>query len=431
MATLGQHRNWFLGNSLRAVTNALTILLVLAVFATPSAQTQTFKVIHSFTGGQDGEAPLAGLTIDQAGNLYGTTFAGGLGSCTGFYGNGCGVVFRLAHSATGWIFKPLYSFLGGKDGAGPIDRVGFGHRRGTLYGTTSTGGVGCDSMGCGTVFSLTPPSNIRHHQWIKTVLYSFSGGSDGAGPDEVVFDKMGAIYGTTSGGGLNNCSGGCGTAYKLTPAAGTWTESILYAFTNNADGEYPNAPLIFDKAGNLYGTTFMGSSQNYGAVFQLKPLGHGWVENTLYQFQGGSDGGRPAAGLIFDSSGSLVGATTYAGAGFGGTVFDLKPSNGNWTFSLLYSFAGQNGGGPSATLVMDAAGSLYGTTERLGAYGSGTVFKLTLVNGTWMQTVLHDFTGGKDGYFPFSNVVFDRKGNLYGTATFSQGGGGVVWEIAP
>src|SRR5271166_2917290 len=163
------------------------------------------------------------------------------------------------------------------------------------------------------------------------------------------------------------------------------------------------------------------------------------TENVLYRFQDGSDGAVPFGGVIFDNSGNLYGSTLVHGLGGGGTVFELSPANGNWTFSLLYSFIG-SGFGPAASLTMDAAGNLYGTTDKNGAFGAGTVFKLTPSGGSWKYTSLHDFTGGSDGGNPFSNVTFDANGNLYGrtsaggdTSGDCQGlvGCGVVWEITP
>lgn len=408
---------------------ALTIVVLLAFAVTQSAQAQTYTVVHNFTGGQDGASPRAGLTPDAAGNLYGTTYSGG---------SGYGTAYELTHNGSGWSFNLLYSFGGGNDGAGPFARVNIGPNGG-LYGTTRSGGggTGCnryDYDGCGTVFSLQPPPNAYPPaSWTDTVLYRFSGGSDGAHPaaGDLIFDQAGSIYGDTYQGG----SSGCGAVFKLTRSGSSWTEGVLYAFTGGIDGCFAHA-VTFDQLGNLYGTGWIGGTHSLGTVFELTPSGPPWTENTLYSFQGGTDGQVPVAGVIFDGSGNMYGSTSQAGQGGGGTVFELTPSGGGWTFSTLHGFSGSNG--PEATLVMDRGGSLYGTTNGDGLYGYGSAFKLTPSGGgTWTYTSLHDFTGGSDGANPFSNLVFDASGNLYGTASAGgtgsacSGGCGVVFEITP
>jgi uncharacterized repeat protein (TIGR03803 family) len=278
-------------------------------------------------------------------------------------------------------------------------------------------------------------------------LHAFTGTSDdGAFPEhgDLTFDQAGNIYGTTSAGDMQ----GAGTVYELTPSGSGWTEKVIYPFTGGQDGEYPYAGVIFDKAGKLYGTTYVGGhlalqcnsfggSYGCGTVFQLTPSGSGWTENVIYDFQGGgSDGFSPIAGLIFDQSGNLYGTTSNGSSEYGGTAFELSPSNGAWIFSPLYSFIGSFFGacGPYANLVMDAAGNLYGTTYCSGGYAFGSVFKLTPSSPTWIYTSLHDFTGGNDGRWPISNVTFDASGNLYGTASGGlgcSGACGTVWEITP
>jgi uncharacterized repeat protein (TIGR03803 family) len=400
----------------------LAVVLVLTAAITQPAQAQTYSVIHNFTGGQDGANPEAGLTLDKAGNLYGTAAGGGAG-------NG-GTVFSLAHKGSGWFMNPLYSFQGGSDGDFPMARVIFGPD-GNLYGTTFLGGVeGCDNgQGCGTVFNLRPqPTACKTAlcPWTETVLYRFTQGDDGGDPfGEVVFDKAGNIYGTAYNGGVV----GNGVVYELVPSNGGWTETVLYSFAGGSDGEGPQAPVIFDTEGNLYGTTIFGGSGNNGTVFQLTPSASGWTEKVLYRFQNGSDGHKPLGRSVFDRLGNLYGTTENGGAGNGGTVVELTPLDGNWTYNLVYSFAGSGG---SDDLVMDAAGNLYGTTYSDGAYGWGSAFKLTPSNGGWTYTSLHDFTGGNDGGNPIGGLVFDANGNLYGT---TYGGGkyraGLVFEITP
>ncbi len=424
---------------------AIAILFLLTLIAVPGARAQTFSAIHSFSG-PDGANPLAGLTVNRAGNLYGTTWAGGTASC--YFKFGCGTVFKMKHAGSGWILTPLYSFSG-SDGLGPEARVIFGPN-GTLYGQT-TYGQG-DYCSCGDVFNLKPrPTHPASpfSPWDDTVIHQFyPGAGEGDEPaGDIVFDSAGNLYGTTELGGDDSfCGGlGCGTVYQLTPSNGGWIETVLYEFHDANDGEYPSGGVIFDPAGNLYGTASQtGIGAGAGSIFQLTPSGSGWKFNLLYDFSNGNDGGFPVAGLIFDSSGNLYGATSYGGANGGGTVFEFSPSNGGWTLNTLYSFSkvGNSPRGPVASLTMDAAGNLYGTTNGDGAYGYGNVFKLTRSNGSWTYTSLHDFTGGSDGANPVSSLVFDAQGNLYGTTNL---GGlsraacsgtttyqcGVVFEITP
>jgi uncharacterized repeat protein (TIGR03803 family) len=265
--------------------------------------------------------------------------------------------------------------------------------------------------------------------WNETLLYGFLGSSDGGVPlyGDLIFDHAGNIYGTASRGGSGN-----GVVYEMMRSGGGWTEQPIYAFSGSPDGAIPYAGLVFDNAGNLYGTTTQGGTGS-GTVFELSPSGSGWTERVIYSFAGGSDGGYPTGGLISDQSGNLYGSTSNGGTGGGGTVFELTPSGGgNWAYNLLYSFTGGTQCGPWGTLFMDVAGSLYGTTMCDGANNDGSVFKLTNSGSSWTYSSLHDFTGGDDGKDPYGNVAFDTAGNLYGTA--SSGGEysvGVVWEITP
>jgi uncharacterized repeat protein (TIGR03803 family) len=271
--------------------------------------------------------------------------------------------------------------------------------------------------------------------WSENVLYAFKGDGDGdddgSNPIGLLFDQAGNIYGTTSGGGAY----GGGTAYELSSSGGGWTETVLQVFGGASNGSIPyRSVMVFDNAGNLYGTTYLGGSNNYGTVFQLTPSGAGWIENVIYSFTGGNDGRYPYAGLIFDQSGNLYGATSDGGTGGGGTVFELSPSGDDWTYSVLYGITGPLGGqcGPAWALAMDAGGNLYDTTQCDGASNLGSVFELTNTGGSWTYTSLHDFTGGGDGGYPASSVMFDKSGNLYGTTSqYGTNGQGVVWEITP
>jgi uncharacterized repeat protein (TIGR03803 family) len=413
---------------------------------TQSALAQTYTVLHSFTGAPDGANPVVGLTVDKCGNLYGTTWFGGNtgGNCGPM---GCGTVFRLRRSGSGWTFASLYKFSR-PDGLGPQGRVAFGPD-GTLYGTTANGQG--DSCSCGNVFNLKPSPTRPQTPlipWVETVIHQFSA-SPGEGIDptgDLAFDPAGNLYGTTVAGGYwNHCGGGigCGTVYELTPSAGAWTENVIYTLKGGTDGTYPSDGVVLDSSGNLYVTSSEGhydDNAQWGAIFELSPSGSGWTETTLYDFQNGA-GIFPQGGLIRDTAGNLYGATpATGGSGGGGTVYQLTLSNGGWSFQNLYTLTGGSGrSGPFGKLLMDAAGNLYGTTHGEDAYNKGSVFKLTPGNGGWTLTSLHDFTGGSDGANPEDGLVMDANGNLYGTtyvggtasANCQEYQCGVVFEITP
>ena len=423
-------------NSVLRTSLCVALLATAFALALP-AQAQTFAVLHNFTGGGDGANPYAGVTADRAGNLYGTAAAGGH--------LGYGDVFKLTHSGSGWTLNPIYSFQGG-DGAGPLARVIVGPD-GALYGTTSTGGQG---GGSGTVFRLTPPATACKTvlcSWTETVLHSFEGGhNDGAYPGygDVAFDSAGNLYGTTiyGGPGSDGCndSDNCGTVYEVAHQNGDWNESVIWYFAQGIIlGFWPYNGVILDSAGNVYGgVTWVGD------VYELTPGqgGSGWSATILYNFANQGTGG-PEGGLIFDHAGNLYSTTSIGGSGGGGSLFELSPSGGVWTLTTLYSFnySGSNEmPGPSSTLTMDASGALYGNTYAEGAYGYGSIFKLTPSQGSWTYTSLHDFTGGSDGGYPWGQVILDANGNVYGTTTvggstvgscYQNLGCGVVFEITP
>jgi uncharacterized repeat protein (TIGR03803 family) len=374
-------------------------------------------VLHNFTGGSNGANPYVGLTLDRAGNLYGTTLYGGR--------SGAGTVYKLSPHGSSWVFATLYEFSGGNDGGFPASRVAIGSD-GTLYGTANL-----DGGFSGVVFKLQPPPHFSPRilsPWTETVLFTF-GNDNGAAPQgDLIFDATGAIYGTTI---VTACC--YGTVYKLNPSGSGWTQSVLYQFTDPNVG-LPLAGVIFDQAGNLYGTT----SNHSGAVFELTPSGSGWSEQTLHEFSGGTDGYVPYGGLIFDANGNLYGTTFEGGGGSGcgsagcGTVFELTPSGGGWTESVPFSFSYADGVAPMDSLVIDSSGNFYGTASDGGRHSYGTVFKLTPGSGGLTETHLYDFFGGNDGASPYGNVILDANGNLYGT-TYAGGayGYGVVFEITP
>jgi uncharacterized repeat protein (TIGR03803 family) len=387
---------------------AFTFVLAFAAFASPIVQSQTFSVVHSFTGGTDGGNPAAGLVMDSSGNLYGTTSSGG--------NSGAGTVFEVSSTGAETV---LYNFTGGVDGGDPeASLILLGK---TLYGTTVSGGA----SGAGTVFEVTLEGT-------ETVLYSFTGKTDGAAPGaSLLRDSAENLYSTTNLGGAD----GNGTVFKLvrpTTRGAVWTEQVLHSFGANNDGTNPVAGVSFDTAGNLYGTTSAGGTYGYGNVFQLTPSGSGWTENILHQFELLSDGGTPYAGLVLDKSGNLYGATTDGGGGGsdgGGTIFEMSPSADGWSFTVLYSLPGWGISGSFRYLFV-ASGRIYGTTHCDGANSAGTVFELTHSAKGWTYTSLYVFTGGTDGLFSFSNPVLDRVGDLYGTTRYGgQFGYGVVFKV--
>lgn len=384
----------------------------------------------------DGAAPFGDLLVDATGSLYGTTAGGGAPTSNCPYG--CGTVFKLSRDgAGGWIETVLHSFGEGTDGMFPFSDLMM-DASGALYGTTTGGGANrfgnyeCRE-GCGTVYMIAPDGAGG---WTETVIYNFAGGADGAVPyGGLIADAAGALYGTTHyGGNFEACPGyGCGTVFKLTPGAGGWTKSILHTFSGGADGADPRSGLIFDETGALYGTTIVGGSSatcsGCGTVFKLAPDGlGGWTKTTLHHF-GGADGTYPNAGLIADAAGALYGTTEHTDVYGAGAIYRLSPGGGGgWTFSVLHTFSGgADGAFPLSRLAIDAAGVLYGTTYGGGTfevcgtpgyddYGCGTVFKLTPDgSGGWTHSIVHAFTGEADGNNPRAGLIADASGMLYGT----------------
>ena len=231
-------------------------------------------------------------------------------------------------------------------------------------------------------------------------------------------------------------TGNNGVVFKLTHSGSGWTQSVLHSFTNSPDGSAPISGLTFDANGNLYGTTDQGGVNNVGTVYELSPSGSNWTEQVLYTFQGSNDGEIPYAGVVLDPEGNLYGDTELGGAGDGGTVFELMPSNGNWTFSVLYSPVLNGLGGPAGKLARCSNGTLYGTLfsgggQGCSGYGCGSVFQLSPSNGGWVYTSLYNLNDSGVGGNPEGGLVLDSAGNLYGTGTGLLGCCGSVFEVTP
>ena len=367
------------GRRLRCSVSRIFVIVAVTLIVVSSALAAgKQKVLYSFTGGTDGGDPAAALVFDTAGNLYGTTVVGGTGAaCSG----GCGTVFQLKKTSGKWTETVLYNFQAGSDGKNPYGGVMI-DAKGDLYGTTVSGGSGgsCSGDGCGTIYKLTRSGN----SWSESVLYSFTGGKDGAGPGGgVVFDKKGNLYGTTPDGGeANGCGGiGCGVVYELLPSGGGWRQKVIHTFTGGNDGATGSLGLLLiDKSGDLFGIAESGGAHGAGTAFELAAAAGGkWKMSILDGFKGTPHAGFPYGGLIADASGNLYGTTYYGGANGLGSVFKLTRSRGKWSERVLYSFrTGTDGNSPTSTLVFDSHGNLYGTTSAGGdANGDGTVFKLT------------------------------------------------------
>jgi uncharacterized repeat protein (TIGR03803 family) len=409
-----------------AVTATTPVVIVARAVAQDAVAQEkslyTERMLYSFRI-QNPVSP-SGLIFDAAGNLYGT--GGG-----GQYREG--MVYELTPREGGrfWTEKVLHNFHYLRPGSitdGALPNGLVFDAAGNLYGTTLGGG----GFGCGIVYELSPTAS---GVWTETVLYTFTPyNGDGCEPTAgVIFDTAGNLYGTTREGGTHG--GGNGTVFELTPTAGGgWTETILYSFGATAtDGSQPFASLIFDTAGNLYSTTFMGGAYGAGTVFELTPTAGGpWTEKVLHSFDAvGPGGAGPQSGLIFDAAGNLYGSA--------GSVFELMPkANGHWLLKWLHIFRRVGDGSDSdGVLIFDASGNLYGTTANGGAYDEGTVFELTRnQDGFWTEMLLHSFddngeNGDNDGIGPQGGVIFDAAGNLYGTTASggARDGGGAVFEI--
>jgi uncharacterized repeat protein (TIGR03803 family) len=369
-------------------------ILIALVFATRLTQAQTFTVLYAFGNGTDGGTPYSDLVRDSFGNLYGTTFSGGTASV--------GTVFTLDPTGKETV---LYNFQGGADGALPVAGLIRG-ANGDLYGATVEGG----GANHGTIFKLDATGK-------EIVVHHFKS-ADGSYPDaSLLRDSVGNLYGTTLEGGDSNL----GTIFEL----GTdRVETVLHSFSG-ANGRFPYVygGLIRDANGNFYGTSLAGGASDQGVVFKLNAAGR---EIILHTFTGGADGGYPYAGLVMDEKGNLYGTTYMGGASGQGTIFRVTQGGKE---TVLYTFTGgADGGNPAARLLRDKKGNFFGTTYYGGASNSGVVFKLDKNHNL---TVLHSFDYANDGGYPTARLIRDASGNLYGTA--SAGGAsnrGTVFKLA-
>lgn len=388
----------------RASSMAFVLICALAPLPPSAAEARGFRVLHAFTDGADGATSNAPVILDKSGNLFGTALQGGASNN--------GVVFEITAKGHESV---LYSFAAGSDGRRPEAGV-IEDSSGNLYGTTNQGGP----ADLGIVFRLAPGGT-------ETVLYAFTGGSDGAQPQaSLIADKAGDLHGTTTFAGGDGCGGqGCGTIFKVA-ANGTFT--VLHDFAET-EGASPQAGLIADKRGNFYGTADWGGANGYGSIFEFDTKG---TFEVLYSFTGGDDGAFPQAGLIADKSGNFYGTTRSGGGSnpcgtYGcGTIFRFDPSGRE---TVIYAFSGgTDGGEPYGGVAADSTGNLYGTTVTGGnSQGLGVVFKLAS-SGT--LATLHTFEGTSDGAWPEAGVVLDRSNNVFGTA-YAEGpdGWGTVFEM--
>jgi uncharacterized repeat protein (TIGR03803 family) len=354
----------------------------------------------------NGAAPFAGLIATGAGTLVGATTAGG-GTSRECPNLGCGVIFELLPKGSGYTEREIYRFQGADDGSAPSSSL-VQSPSGVLYGT-SFGGANHR----GVVFALAPDGS--HYDF--SIVYSFTCCTDASFPGApLIADASGALYGTTSGGGTAEE----GAVFKLTPTPSGFTESVLYSFQGGSDGANPYASLLLDGSGALWGTTFRDGAhdEDSGTVFRLTPTPSGYEETVVYRFPGGkASGAAPCAGLIEDANGVLYGTTEIAGRYGYGTVYTLTPSGSTYVEKTIHDFRGRSDGAYSCSnLIFGANGTLYGTTLNGGTNNLGTVFELTPKGSTFTERVVHSFQGPPgDGSEPFAGVISDGVGNLYGT----------------
>ncbi|HEX3653575.1 MAG TPA: choice-of-anchor tandem repeat GloVer-containing protein [Rhizomicrobium sp.] len=402
---------------------ALSIGLIATSATLPAHTTTAFavteQVIYSFEGGADGEYTDTDLVRDAAGNLYGTSVQGGVFAS--------GTVWQLHPNGDGsWTHTVLYSFTGGADGAEPYKGVTL-DSAGNLYGTAVTGGGGVCEGGCGIAYKLTN----NNGSWTQTVIHQFQGTDDGQGPGAcLTLDDSGNLYGMAPTGGVN----GLGTIYEMKPAKhGAYKFKVLHAFTG-ADGIGGSAGALVLQDGALYGAATAGGANGQGSIYRLtlNKMGR-WKFKLLYSFLGEPDAGFPYGGLIFDALGNIYGTTYYAGANDSGCVYELSRHKGEWTEKVLYSFSGGgDGSSPISNVNLDSASNLYGTTSEGGAYGDGVIFKLARSGKHWTESVVHSFSGVPDGAYAYNGMVDGDPGTYFGaTVHGGEDDEGAIYRFTP
>jgi uncharacterized repeat protein (TIGR03803 family) len=411
-----------------AITFFLMAVSMTVTYADAQSHAPEEKVLFSFpTTGKLGNSPNGVLISDGAGKFYGVNSSGARSG---------GAVYELSPSAGGgWTAKSIYALPANSYYPGALVMDSSGNLYGALYaGGTETCSDGYGDYLCGAVYELSPDGSGG---WSAKTIWNASQ-TEGWRPGSLVLDAAGNLYGTTIWAG----PGEYGTVFALQRSGENWTHTVLLAFDQpGSEGAAPGS-LVFDKAGNLYGTTAFGGVNAGGTVFELKKTKSGWKEVTLFQFDSsfpGAAGGYFPYGVVFDNAGNLYGSTGYGGVDYldgYGVAFELTPtSSGAWQETVLHTFLdGGSGGYYPNSLVLDSAGNLYGTAYSGGSAGHGTAFRLKhSSNGTWSEFVLHSFpSDSEDGQHPNGGLLVDSKGNLYGTTSGGGSAGvGTVFEIKP
>ena len=442
--------------------------LILAL-APPSSAQWNEQVLYSFQGGSDGSTPVGAIVFDKQGNLYGATSYAASPSCPGV--GGCGMVYQLSPPANNggpWTETILHVFQGLAfgDGGGPEGGLVM-DAEGNLYGTTAYNGTGgCRPgglVGCGVVYEMSPPAQPGG-TWTETVIYSFQGGNDGSFPwGDLVFDKAGNLYGATAfgGGKGTNCGDSlyqnCGTVFEVSPPqtkGGAWTEKVLFSFAGlepwsiAADGSEPNGGLVFDEAGNIYGTADYGGSNiencgssGCGAVFELIPpkeKGGAWTEDVLYRFLGHpNDGARPNGNLVIVDD-EVYGTTYGGGSAQVGILYSLEHANSRWVKTTLYTFSGYPSlSNPEGGLTITKDGDVLGTAVNGGASGGGIFRVMPPAGNGWSILDLYNFGRAPAASGPRAELVSDGANDFYGitqvggTGQACDGGCGTVYEVWP
>lgn len=394
-------------------------LLFFLLLAGASAFARTHgRVLYALSPYPNCGDPITPLITDKHGNLYGTTLVGGEANM--------GCVFELSPSAGAWQETTLYSFSG-NDGKGPYGGLTL-DGLGNLYGTTDEGGA----YNRGVAFELSPASE---GPWTETVLHNFGREGDAAQPEcNLIFDRQGNLYGTTTAGGAY---GNAGTVFKLTPSSTGWIETVLYSFQGGINGPNPIVPLgglVMNSEGQLFGVASFGGEYGEGAVFELNPAEGTTVPAQVIHNFDGADGSNPDS-LAIDKNGNLYATTEFGGLGFGTVTELIKQADGSWGENVLHMMDGDDGVWVVGPAVFDKMGNLYAVAESGAINGMGSVFMLSPTqSGPWTETLLHrfdfQFPDGKDGQRPFAGVTISNN-KLFGTT--SSGGvydDGIVFEIA-